>query len=66
MPKPDGFETTHALPHGLRTGGILIIAFTALDEAEVLTHGSHAMFDGYCQKGQPPAVLIALIEHFTS
>ena len=66
MPVVNGFDATLALRRGLRTGSIIILAFTALDEAEVLRHGSHAMFDGYCQKGQSPAALIALIEHFAN
>jgi CheY-like chemotaxis protein len=66
MPDLNGFEATFALRRDLRTGNTLIIAFTALDEADVLTHGLPVMFDGYCQKGQSPAVLIALIKLFTS
>jgi two-component system, OmpR family, response regulator len=42
----------------------VIIAFTALDEADVLGHLSHPTFDGYCQKGKPPDVLVALIWFF--
>jgi two-component system, OmpR family, response regulator len=66
MPEVNGFDATLALRRGLRTGSIIILAFTALDEAEALRHSSHAMFDGYCQKGQSPAALIALIEHFAN
>jgi len=66
MPGLDGFEATNTLRRDLRTGSIVIIAFTALDEAEVLRHLTHATFDGYCQKGQSPTVLVALIEHFMS
>jgi two-component system OmpR family response regulator len=64
MPGLDGFETTLALRRDLRAGNTVILAFTALDEADVLGHLSHPLFDGYCQKGQPPAALIALIRHF--
>lgn len=66
MPEVNGFEAAAALRRDLRTGGIIILAFTALDEGEVLRHLTHLTFDGYCQKGQSPAALIALIEHFTS
>jgi CheY-like chemotaxis protein len=64
MPDVNGLEATLALRQDLRTGGIIILAFTALDESEVLRHLTHMTFDGYCQKGQSPAALIALIEHF--
>jgi CheY-like chemotaxis protein len=65
MPEINGFEATLALRRDLRTGNIVILAFTALDEVEVLRHLTHLTFDGYCQKGQSPAALIALIEYFT-
>ncbi|OTP78520.1 CheY-like receiver [Caballeronia sordidicola] len=64
MPELNGLEATHALRRDLRTGSIVIIAFTALDEAEVLRHQLHTSFDGYCQKGQSPLVLVALINSF--
>ena len=64
MPELNGLEATHALRRDLRTGNIVIIAFTALDEAEVLRHLFHTSFDGYCQKGQSPLVLVALINSF--
>jgi two-component system, OmpR family, response regulator len=44
----------------------VILAFTALDESEVRRHLTHITFDGYCQKGQSPAALVALIEYFMS
>jgi CheY-like chemotaxis protein len=64
MPEINGFEATHALRQDPRTHQIVILAFTALDESEVLRQLTHQMFDGYCQKGQSPNALIALIEHF--
>jgi two-component system OmpR family response regulator len=64
MPELNGLEATHALRRDLRTGNIVIIAFTVLDEAEVLRHLLHTSFDGYCQKGQSPLVLVALIDSF--
>jgi CheY-like chemotaxis protein len=66
MPDLNGFEATLALRQDLRTGNTIILAFTALDEADVLRHLRHQIFDGYCQKGQSPDALIALIEHFTT
>jgi CheY-like chemotaxis protein len=64
MPGMNGLEATHAIRRDLRTDSIVIIAFTALDEAEVLRHLFHTSFDGYCQKGQSPMVLVALIDSF--
>jgi len=64
MPELNGLEATHALRRDLRTSHIVIIAFTALDEAEVRRHLLHTSFDGYCQKGQSPSVLVALIDSF--
>jgi CheY-like chemotaxis protein len=62
MPDLDGLEATHTLRRDLRTRAIVIIAFTALDEADVLLF--HTSFDGYCQKGQSPTVLVSLINSF--
>jgi CheY-like chemotaxis protein len=61
MPGCDGFEAAMALRRDERTGGIAIIAFTALDETEVRRHLTDNEFDGYCQKGHGPARLAALI-----
>jgi two-component system OmpR family response regulator len=66
MPDLNGYEATLALRRDLRTGNTVIIAFTALDEANVLRNITHQSLDGYCQKGQSPAALISLIEHFTN
>jgi two-component system, OmpR family, response regulator len=66
MPELNGFEATLALRRDLRTGNTVIIAFTALDEAEVLRHLSHQTFDGYFQKGQSPTLLLALILNFSA
>jgi CheY-like chemotaxis protein len=64
MPELSGLEATHTLRRDVRTGSIVIIAFTALDEGEVLRDLFDTSFDGYCQKGQSPTVLVALIESF--
>lgn len=47
-------------------GSIIILAFTSLDESEVLCHLTHLTFDGYCPKGQLPAALVGSMDHFTS
>jgi two-component system, OmpR family, response regulator len=61
MPQCDGFEAARALRRDPRTGAIAIIAHTALDEADVRRQVSADEFDGYVQKGWPPAQLLALI-----
>lgn len=50
MPECSGFEAAFALRHDPRTGNIVIVAFTALDEAEVRRHLADQELDGYCQK----------------
>ena len=48
MPECSGFEAAFALRHDPRTGNIVIVAFTALDEAEVRRHLADQELDGYC------------------
>jgi two-component system, OmpR family, response regulator len=64
MPRCNGFEASRALRADAVTNGIVIVAFTALDEHDVRRHLADDEFDGYCQKGQPPATLLALIWTF--
>ncbi len=64
MPVCNGVQAAYALRHNGRTSGIAMIAFTALDEAEVRRHLTDQEFDGYCQKGQTPANLLALVMTF--
>ncbi|AME28187.1 MULTISPECIES: response regulator [Burkholderiaceae] len=66
MPECNGFEAAPALRQDQRTHAIAIIAFTALDETGVLRHLTDHEFDGYCQKGQPPTHLLALISKFAT
>ncbi|MFM0441075.1 response regulator [Paraburkholderia strydomiana] len=61
MPRCNGVEAALALRQDPCTGGIAIIAHTALDEAEVHRQVAGDEFDGYAQKGWPPGVLLALI-----
>jgi two-component system OmpR family response regulator len=61
MPECNGFDAALELRADLRTRDIAIIAFTALDEVEVRRHLTDHEFDGYCQKGQPPSRLVALL-----
>lgn len=66
MPGCNGFEAARTLRDDPKTGGITILAFTAFDETEVRRHLVDHDFDGYCQKGQPPTNLLALIASFTT
>jgi two-component system OmpR family response regulator len=66
MPECNGFEAALDLRNDPRTRSISIIAFTALDELEVRRHLSDHEFDAYCQKGQSPVRLLALISKMRS
>jgi two-component system, OmpR family, response regulator len=62
MPEFDGFATAAALRNDVRRQSIAIVAFTAVDASEVLRRSAPGDFDGYCQKGVPPAMLLALVK----
>jgi two-component system, OmpR family, response regulator len=62
MPEFDGFATAAALRNDARRPSIAIVAFTAVDASEVLRRATPGDFDGYCQKGAPPAMLLALVK----
>ena len=57
MPVMDGFSVARQLRQDCQTEGILLIAYTALDESAVRGHGIAAGFDGYCQKVGPDLLL---------
>jgi len=61
MPNLDGVETAHTLRNDPLTKDSVIIAFTALDEREVLRRSDYIEFDGYCQKGPILDALTAFI-----
>ncbi|WP_060857133.1 response regulator [Caballeronia sordidicola] len=62
MPEINGFEAARFLRCRPATQDIAIIAFTALDEATVRKQAPNTEFDGYFQKGQPPSLLLALMQ----
>jgi two-component system OmpR family response regulator len=62
MPECDGFATAAALRNDVRRPSIAIVAFTAVDASEVLRRAAPGDFDGYCQKGVSPAMLLALVK----
>ena len=65
MPGCNGFDAARALRRDPRTLDIAIIAYTALDEAEVRRHLEGDEFDGYLQKGRTLAMLVDLVTTFT-
>jgi CheY-like chemotaxis protein len=65
MPECNGYEATLVLRHDQRTSETVIVAFTALnDDGDVRKHLVNHSFDGYCQKGQSPTNLVALVMSF--
>jgi two-component system, OmpR family, response regulator len=64
MPSCTGYDATRVLRAQRKTHSTAIIAFTAPDEDEVRRNLRDHEFDGYCQKGQPPALLVELIKRF--
>jgi two-component system OmpR family response regulator len=66
MPEHDGFATARVLRRISPTRNAGIIAFTALGEDYVRAKGMHAGFDGYCQKGNTPRVLVNLISRLVT
>ncbi|WP_250451469.1 response regulator [Caballeronia sp. ATUFL_M2_KS44] len=65
MPECNGFEAALRIRANPHTSEIAIIAFTALDESDVRRQLSDHEFDAYCQKGEPPTKLIALLNRLT-
>jgi len=66
MPEINGVQAALLLRNYQKTKGIAMIAFTALDVSEVKRLMTDHEFDGYFQKGQPPADLLALAKHYMS
>ena len=65
MPDCTGSEAARMLRSNQRTVGIVILAFTAIDESELRQQADKREFDGYCQKGQSPMSLVSLIAGFS-
>ncbi|MFP4896904.1 response regulator [Paraburkholderia sp. EG304] len=61
MPGTDGFGFARQLRSDARTQHLVLLAFTAYDEVTVRANGIAAGFDGYCQKGAPPDLLLSLL-----
>ncbi|MPW10974.1 response regulator [Paraburkholderia sp. CNPSo 3155] len=61
MPGTDGFGLARQLRRDGRTQHLVLLAFTAYDEITVRANGIAAGFDGYCQKGAAPDLLLNLL-----
>ena len=65
MPGCNGYDTARALRRHPKTREIVIVAHTALDEAEVRRHQDDDEFDGYLQKGESPRRIVRLLATLT-
>jgi len=63
MPGLSGVQAAQQLRRHERTRSIAVIAYTALNEAEVKRQMLGNEFDGYCQKGHATVHLVTLIHH---
>jgi two-component system OmpR family response regulator len=61
MPGRDGISTASQLRSNPATAAVGIVAFTSLEGREVSQRASPGDFDGYCQKGVSPALLLGLL-----
>jgi two-component system, OmpR family, response regulator len=66
MPGYDGYQAAMAFRNDARTSEVAIVAFTALDEAELRHHVVDHEFDAYYQKGQAPSRLATLVTLFAN
>ena len=57
------FAVASAMRGSGRFANVPIIAYTSLDEAEVIERGREAQIDAFCRKGDSIRSLLALIEH---
>jgi CheY-like chemotaxis protein len=63
MPVCDGFAVAEAMRGSRRFAAVPIIAFTSLDESEVIERGKEVQIDAYCRKGNSLHTLLTLVEH---
>lgn len=61
MPGMDGFALARELRRDTLTQHMVLLAYTACDEATVHANGIAAGFDGYCRKGTAPRSLLRLL-----
>ncbi|WP_250511512.1 response regulator [Caballeronia sp. GACF4] len=65
MPEVDGFAVARRFRTEPLLKDVIIVALTAHDEAFVQQQAPAGDFDGYCQKGNPAAALVTLLEQLT-
>ena len=63
MPVCDGFAVAGAMRESHRFAIVPIIAFTSLDEADVVERGKEVQIDAFCRKGNSLHTLRKLIEY---
>jgi DNA-binding response OmpR family regulator len=63
MPDSDGFAVASAMRGSGRFANVPIIAYTSLNETEVIERGREAQIDAFCRKGHSIRALLALIDH---
>ena len=64
MPYFNGVEAALSLRNNPETEQIVMIAFTALDKAEVKRHMKDHEFDAYCRKGSAPDEIVNFLDWF--
>ncbi|SAK92110.1 hypothetical protein AWB76_06763 [Caballeronia temeraria] len=62
MPVCDGFAVATAIRESTYLAAVPIIAYSSLDEAEVVERGREAQIDAFCRKGNTLHCLFELIE----
>lgn len=65
MPVCDGFAVAEAMRGTNRFSAVPIIAYTSLNEADVIARGKEVQIDAFCQKGTSLRALVELIAHMT-
>ncbi|WP_371885125.1 PleD family two-component system response regulator [Caballeronia sp. S22] len=65
MPLCDGFAVAAAMRESTEFTVVPIIAYSSLDEAEVIERGKKAQIDAFCRKGNTLNCLFELIEYMT-
>lgn len=63
MPICDGFTVAAAMRRITEYSVVPIIAYSSLDEAEVIERGKEAQIDGFCRKGDALNCLFKLIDY---
>jgi DNA-binding response OmpR family regulator len=65
MPLLNGFDLTRTLRQVAHMRLVPIIAHTSLAEDDIVSEGIACGIDAYCNKSNPPTVLLALLRHMT-